>query len=179
MKLSGNIKFVIKDGTIEKIGLVEYVMKFAALFRNPVVMISPGMFSDIVNIPEGNFEKITGTLELNKNVVRRIKIKTYSPDLSTYIAGRYNLDNRDTSLRIYTKFSGSKKGIAGFFRNISLNALATRIPLSSRNDSNYYAAELSELPEINADEKDCQIFLTKVEGDVERNNYISTLKKIK
>ena len=51
--------------------------------------------------------------------------------------------------------------------------------LSSRNDSDYYEAEISQLPEIDADEKDCQIFLTKVDGDVEHNNFISSLKKIK
>ena len=179
LKLNGNIKFKIADGTIEKIGLVEYVLKFAAIFRNPVAMISPGVFADIVNMPEGKFDKITGSLELKNNVARRIKIKTYSPQLSTYIAGRYNLDNKDASLRIYTKFSSRRKGFGGFLRNISLNALATRIPLSSRNDENYYAVELAELPEIDADEKDCQIFLTKVEGDVENNNYLSSLKKIK
>ena len=179
LKLNGSIKFKIDEGTIEKIGLVEYVLKFAALFRNPLTMVSPAIFSDVLNIPEGKFEKITGSLELKDNVVRKIKIKSYSPQLSTYIAGRYNLDNKDASLRIYTRFSNVKKGFAGFIRNISLNALANRIPLSSRNDANYYSAELEELPEIDANEKDTQIFLTKVEGDVEHNNYISSLKKIK
>ena len=179
MKLSGTIKFRILDGTIEKIGLVEYVLKFAALFRNPVTMISPGMFADILNIPEGNFDKITGSLEIDNNIVKRIKIKSFSPQLSTYIAGRYNLENGDTSLRIYTKFSNAKKGFAGFIRSFSLNALANRIPLSSRNDANYYAVELAELPDIDAEEKDCHVFLTKIEGDVANNNYISSLKKIK
>ena len=179
MKLSGTIKFKVSEGSIEKIGLVEYILKFAALFRNPITMISPAIFSDILNIPDGSFEKITGDLVLDKNVVSGIKIKTYSPQISTYIAGRYNLDNGDTSLRIYTKYSNAKKGIAGFLKNISLNTIANRIPLSSRNDANYYAIELKELPEIDADEKDCQIFLTRVEGDVANNNYISSLKKIK
>ena len=64
-------------------------------------------------------------------------------------------------------------------RNISLNSLANRIPLSNRNDENYYSAELSQLPPIEADEKDCQVFLTKVDGDVEHFNFISSLKKIK
>ena len=61
----------------------------------------------------------------------------------------------------------------------SANTLANRIPINSRNDANYYVVELAELPEIEADEKDCQIYLTKVEGDVANNNYISSLKKIK
>ena len=64
-------------------------------------------------------------------------------------------------------------------RNISLNNLANRIPISSRSDAHYYAAELKQIPDIEADEKDCQIFLTKVDGDVEHNNFISSLKKIK
>lgn len=179
LKLNGSIKFIVNDGTIQKIGLVEYVLKFAALFRNPLAMISPSIFSDLVNIPEGNFDKITGDLKLKDNKIELMKIKSYSPQLSAYIVGCYNLENSDAILRIYTKFSNKNKGFAGFLRNISLNSLANRIPLNNRNDSNYYAAELQQLPDIDADEKDCQIFLTKVDGDVEHNNFISSLKKIK
>lgn len=179
LKLNGIIKFEVKDGTIQKIGLVEYVLKFASLFRNPLAMISPSVFSDMVNIPEGNFDRITGDLKLKNNVIELMRIKSYSPSLSAYIVGRYNLENSDAILRIYTKFSNKNKGVAGFLRNLSLNSLANRIPLKSRNDANYYAAELEHLPPIDADEKDCQVFLTKVDGDVEHNNFISSLKKIK
>ena len=179
LKLNGQIQFAILNGTIPKIGLVEFVMKVAALFRNPLVMISPSTFSDLVNVPEGNFDKINGKLLLKDNVITSIAIKSSSPQLAAYVAGRYDLEKHDTSLRIYTKFSNRKKGLAGFLRGFSLNALANRIPMSSRNDENFYSSELKELPEIDADEKDCQIFLTKVEGDVEHNNFLSSLKKIK
>lgn len=179
MRLNGSIKFRISDGAIGKIGLVEYVLKCASLFRNTVTMINPATFADIVNVPDGSFEKITGDLKLNNNVVTGINIKTYSPLISTYIAGRYNIDNGDTSLRVYTKFSDSSKGITGFLRKISLNSLANRISANNQSDANYYAIELNELPKIEADEKDCQIFLTRIEGDVVNSNYISSLKKIK
>lgn len=179
LKLNGFIKFIIKDGQIQKVGLVEYVLKFASLFRNPVAMISPSVIGDIVNIPEGNFEKITGNLQLKNNVIEVMQIKSYAKQLSAYIVGRYDLENSDATLRIYTKFSNKNKGFAGALRNFSLNSLANKIPLTSRNDANYYSSELAELPEIDADEKDCQIFLTKVDGDVEINNFISSLKKIK
>ena len=179
MKLNGSIKFIVQNGTIQKVGLVEYVLKFAALFRNPLAMISPSVFSDLVNVPEGNFDKIVGDLSIKDNVIEKIMIKSSAPQLSSFIVGRFDLESRDATLRIYTKFSNKNKGVYGALRNISLNSLANRIPLSSRNDMNYYSAELSQLPEIDADEKDCQIFLTKVDGDVEHNNFISSLKKIK
>ena len=179
LKLDGLIKFAIKNGTIGKIGLVEYALKFASLFRNPMAMISPATLVDLVNVPEGNFDKINGDLELKDNVVEKIMIKSSAPQLSSFIVGRFDLETRDATLRIYTKFSNKNKGVAGFLRNFSLNSLANRVPLSSRNDSNYYAAELALLPPIDADEKDCQVFLTKVDGDVEKNNFLSSLKRIK
>ena len=179
LKLNGEIKFAVNNGTIQKIGLVEYVLKFAALFRNPLAMISPSSFMDLINVPEGDFEKINGELKLKDNVVEKLMIKSKAPQLSAFIVGRFDLENRDASLRIYTKLSNRDKGFAGALRNISLNSLANRVPLSSRNDSHYYAAELSQLPEIDADEKDCQVFLTTVDGDVEHNNFLSSLKRIK
>lgn len=179
LKLNGRIQFRIYDGIIAKIGLVEYAMKVAALFRNPLTMISPTVVSDLVSIPEGRFKQIDGDLILKNNVVEKMMIKSSAPQLSSFIIGKYNLETQDAALRIYTKFSNHKKGLYGFLRNISLNSLANRIPLSSRNDSNYYSAEISQLPEIEADEKDCQIFLTKIDGDIVQNNFLSSLKKIK
>ncbi len=178
LKLNGNILFEVKNGAIQKIGLVQYILNFASVFRNPITMLSPSIFSDIINIPDGSFDKINGELKLKNNVIELMKIKSSSPTLSAFIVGRYNLENSDAILRIYTKFSNKNKGIGGFLRKISLNSLANRIPLKSRNDANYYQAELSQLPPIQADDKDCQIFVTKVDGDVEHNNFISSLKKI-
>jgi len=179
LKINGSIKFVIQNGEIAKIGLVEYAMKVASLFRNPVVMITPSVVSDLVDIPEGKFDTINGTLKLEKNVIRQMVIKSVSPQLSTYIVGRYNLENQDAILRVYTRFSNRKKGAFGFLRSLSLNSLANRIPFSSKNNSNYYEAEIKEIPKIEADDKDTQIFLTKVDGDIVENNFLSSLYKIK
>ena len=82
-------------------------------------------------------------------------------------------------MRVYTRFSNRKKGVFGFLRSVSLNSLANRIPFSSRNNSNYYESEIKEIPRIEADDKDCQIFLTKVDGDIVLNNFLSSLYKIK
>ncbi len=179
LKLNGRMKFIVNNGTIGKVGLVEYIMKVAALFRNPLTMVSPSTISDLVSIPEGRFDKIDVDLMIKDNVVMPMKITSVAPQLSSFIIGTYDLEKQDASLRIYTKFSNSKKGLYGVFRNLSLHSLANRMPLGSRNDSSYYEAEISQLPPIEADEKDCQIFLTKVDGDVEHNNFISSLKKIK
>ncbi len=179
LKLNGRIQFRVYKGIIGKVGLVEYIMKVASLFRNPLTMVSPSVVSDLVSIPEGKFDQIDGDLILKDNIVMPMKIKSVAPQLSSYIVGTFDLEKQDAALRIYTKFSNRKKGLYGLFRNFSLNSLANRIPMGSRSDGDYYASEISELPEIEADENDCQIFLTKVDGDVEHNNFISSLKKLK
>ena len=178
-KLNGRIQFDIRNGTIQKVGLVEYALKFAALFRNPLAMISPSTVVDLVNVPEGDFERIHGDLQIKNNVVERIMIKSSASQLSSFIIGRFDLETRDATLRIYTKFSNNNKGFAGFLRNISLNSLANRVSFNNDAEANYYAAEIAQLPDIDAEEKDCQIFLTKVDGDVEHFNFLSSLKKIK
>ena len=180
LKLNGTIKFVVKDGTIGKIGLIEYVLNVASVFRNPLAMVSPATIMDLINVPEGKFDKITGELNIKNNVIEKIKIKSAASYLAAYIAGRFDLEKRDATLRIYTKFSNKNTGIYGLLRNFSLSSIASRVSLGgSRNDYNYYSSELSEIPDIDAEEKDCQIFLTKVDGDVEHNNFISSLRKIK
>ena len=178
MKLNGQIKFSINDGSIAKLGLVQYILNMASIFRNPVAMISPSTLIDLVNIPEGSFKKITGDLRIRNNIMDRMMIKSASPQLSAFIVGQINLENFDSSLRIYTKFSGKDKGIAGFLRNISLNSLARKSKFGQEEVS-YYASELSQLPKLETGEENAQVFLTKVDGDLQTTNFISSLKKIK
>ncbi len=179
LKLNGKIGFIIKDGTIGKIGLVEYLLKIVSLFRNPVAMINPTTVMDVVSIPEGKFDKIQGELELKNNVVIIRNIKSYSKTLSALIKGIFDMERHDSSIRIYTRFSNSKNTKFEFLRNVSLSALANKVQMHERNDANYYASELSQLPSIEVEDKKTQIYLTNVEGDIEKNNFMSSLKRIK
>lgn len=179
MKLNGKIKFDINDGSIAKLGLVQYILNMAAIFRNPIVMISPSTLIDIVNVPEGTFKNINGTLDIKNNVVERMMIKSSSPQLSSFIVGRMDLETMDASLRIYIKFSNKRKGLMGALRSMSLSSLAQKVPLGAKENESYYAAELSMLPELETGEDNAQVFLTKFDGDIQTSNFISSLKKIK
>ena len=179
LKLNGDIKFNVKDGTIGQVGYVEYILKVASLFRNPLAMISPSMIMDLVTVPDGRFDEINGEMKLKDNIIERMKIQSTAPELATLIYGRYNLTTNDASLRVYTKFSDKGNGFAGFLRNISLNSLASKISISSRNDSNYYANELEMVPKLESGEERAQVFLTKIDGDIINYNFISSLKRIK
>ena len=179
LKMNGDVKFRVNEGTIGKIGLVEYVLKIASVFRNPVVMISPATIMDIISIPEGKFDKIIGEIKIKDNVLSMIDIKSYSSSLSALIKGRFDMERHDASLRIYTRFSTDKKSMFGLLRSLSLRSLASKVKINSRNDANYYASELAQLPEIDIENDKTQVFLTQVEGDIEGFNFISSLKKIK
>ena len=178
-KLNGKIQFSVDNGSITKLGLVQYLLNVASLFRNPLAMISPTTFWDLVNVPEGTFKKINGTLVIKDNIIERMMIKSSSPQLSAFIIGRINLVNMDASLRIYTKFSNVHKGFSGFLRNISLNVLSKRVRSNAKNDASYYAMELSQLPKLETGEETAQVYLTKFDGDVLTSNFISQLKRIK
>ena len=180
-KLNGSIRFAINDGSITKLGLVQYVLNMAALFRNPIVMISPSTIVDLVNIPEGSFKLINGEMKIRNNIIESIKIKSSSPQLSAFIIGHIDLETFDSSLRIYTKFSNRHKGFAGFLRGLSLNALAKKASsfTSPPEEVSYYAAELSQLPKLETGEENAQVFLTTVDGDVQTTNFLSSLKKVK
>ena len=179
LKLNGDIKFDIKDGTIGQVGYVEYILKVASLFRNPLAMISPSVLADLVSIPDGKFDNIKGEMKLEDNIIKRMKITSTAPELTTLVFGRYNLTTNDATLRIYTKISDEGKGFAGALRNISLNSIAAKLPTSARNESNYYAAELEMVPKLEYGEELAQVFLTKVDGDLINYNFISSLKRIK
>ena len=179
LRLNGDIKFKVNDGTIGQVGYVEYILKVASLFRNPLAMISPSILADLVSIPDGKFDDIQGEMKLEDNIIKRMKITSVAPELTTLIFGRYDLSTNDASLRIYTKITDKGKGFAGVLRNISLNSIAASLPISARNESNYYASELEMIPKLESGEERAQVFLTKVDGDLINYNFLSSLKRIK
>ena len=179
LKLNGDIKFNVKDGTIGQVGYVEYILKVASLFRNPLAMISPSILADLVTVPDGRFDDINGEMKLEDNIIKRMKITSTAPELTTLIYGRYNLSTNDASLRIYTKISDKGQGFAGALRNISLNSIASKLPTSARNESSYYANELLMIPTLESGEERAQVFLTKIDGDLINYNFLSSLKRIK
>ena len=179
LRLNGDIKFKINDGTIGQVGYVEYILKVASLFRNPLAMISPSILADLVSIPDGKFDDIQGEMKLEDNIIKRMKITSIAPELATLIFGRYDLTTNDSSLRIYTKITDEGKGFAGVLRNLSLNSIAAKLPISARNESNYYANELEMIPTLENGEERSQVFLTKIDGDLINYNFLSSLKRIK
>ena len=179
LKMNGEIKFKILEGTIEKVGYIEYILKVASLFRNPLAMISPSTLGDLVNIPEGRFDEIYGELYLKDNIIERMMVKSTADKLAAFIIGRYDLNTNDACLRIYTKISDKGKGFSGFLRNISLNSIASKLSLSNRNEANYYEKEISNIPKLKDGEDNAQVFLTKIDGDIINYNFLSTLKRIK
>jgi len=179
LKMNGVIKFDMNDGAITSVGFLEYVLKFASIFRNPLAMVNPATIMDLMNIPDGSFDRIYGELIIKDNVILPMKIKSKAAQLSAYIIGTYDLEKKDAILRIYTKMSNKHKGIYGVMRHISLNAIANKLPLGNTNETNYYSNEIKELPALDLPDEECQIFLTKVDGDLETGNFISSLKRIK
>ena len=180
MKLNGKIKFDVNDGSIAKLGLIQYVLNMTSVFRNPLAMVSPASLVDIVDIPDGAFKKINGTIILEDNSIKGMMIKSSSPQLSSFIVGRINLENMDASLRIYTKFNDERKGVYGFLRELSLNSLAQRASSYTKGENeSYYAAEIAMLPPLETGDETAKVFITKFDGDIQSANFISSLKKIK
>ena len=180
LKMNGKMQFEINDGSIAKLGLVQYVLNMASVFRNPLAMISPSSVFDLVNVPDGYFSKINGTLMIKDNSIKALMIKSSSPQLSAFIVGRIDLETMDASLRIYTKFNNKNEGILGFLRGFSLNALARKARTYTKGENvSYYATELDMLPPLETGEETAQVFVTKFDGDIQTANFISSLKKIK
>ena len=180
MKLNGKIDFEVLDGSIAKLGLIQYVLNVAAVFRNPLAMISPSTLVDLVNLPDGTFDRINGKLRIQNNIIDRMFIKSSSKQISALITGRLNLENMDSAIRIYTKFNNKHKGFLGFLRGLSLNSLAQKTSKHTKaNRESFYEAELSLLPPLETGEDTAQVFLTQIDGDVQTTNFLSSLKKIK
>ncbi len=175
---NGIIGFHMEDGTIPKLGSIEYLLRASTLIRSGLTSLSVNNLIELLKpFKTGNFSKISGCLYVKNGILKDIAIFSQGENLSLYITGDYNITESESHAFIYGKLGKKTEGLLGPLGNLSASTIFALIPRS--DNITEYEKEISKIPDIDYKNQDVRIFRATVDGDINLDNVSTSFKWIK
>ena len=175
---NGIIGFHMEDGTIPKLGSVEYLLRASTLLRSGLTSLSVNNFIELLKpFKTGTFSKISGCLYLKNGILKDVAVFSQGENLSLYLTGDYDIGESESHAIVYGKLGKKTEGLLGPVGNLSASTLFALIP---RSDSvTEYEKEISKIPDIEYKNQDVRIFRATVDGDINIDRVSTSFKWIK
>ncbi|MGN0015308.1 MAG: AsmA-like C-terminal region-containing protein [Candidatus Gastranaerophilaceae bacterium] len=176
--LNGKIDFHIENGSMPKLGSVEYLLRATNLLQSALTALSLNNIIELMKpFKTGTFSKISGLISVKNGKLKNMSIFSQGKTLSIFMTGDYNIAESEADVIIYGKLGKKTEGLLGPIGNISANSLFTIIPSFKNNKD--YMAELKKIPDIDYKNKDVKLFRATVKGDINDDNVSTSFRWIK
>lgn len=179
--LGGEIKFIVKDGRMPKLGSLEYLLKAGNLVKSGITGLSVNNLIEIVvPLKTGNFDEIKGSININKGIADKIQISTNGKDLNLFIIGEYDLSSKQADMYVFGRLSRKISTILGPIGNLSLNTLFNTIPgvnLSKTSDTGLINS-INKIPGLELSNKMFRVFAADIHGDISGDDYVESFRWI-
>lgn len=178
--LSGNGNFTVKDGSMPKLGSLEYLLKAANLVTGGIGAVSINGILDLITpLKTGNFEKITGDVKVQNGVATDINVYSYGNELNMYLTGSYDLSTLVADMEVYGSLSKDFSTLLGKIGNASLNRLLNAIPGINISEINpESSSNIRKIPNFDP-ASTLRVFKAEILGDINGSNYVKSFKWIK
>lgn len=175
---NGIIGFHMEDGTIPKLGSIEYLLRASTLLRSGLTSLSVNNFIELLKpFKTGTFSKISGCLYLKNGILEDIAVFSQGENLSLYLTGDYDIGESESHTIVYGKLGKKTEGLLGPVGNLSASTLFALIPRS--DNVTEYEKEISKIPDIEYKNQDVRIFRATVDGDINIDRVSTSFKWIK
>ncbi len=177
--LNGNGNFKISEGRMPKLGSLEYLLKAGNLFKGGLTGLSINSIIDLITpLKTGNFESISGDINIENGIADNINVYSNGEDLNMYMTGSYNLISSVADMKIYGTLSKNITSVFGKIKNASLNKLFNTIP-GINAVSEDYPKDINKIPNIDNATDIYRIFAVDINGDINGDNYVKSFKWVK
>lgn len=175
---NGIIGFHMENGTIPKLGSIEYLLRASTLLRSGLMSLSVNNLIELLKpFKTGTFSKISGCLYLNDGILKDVAVFSQGENLSLYLTGDYDIAESESHAVVYGKLGKKTEGFFGPIGNLSASTLFALIPVSENVTE--YEKEISKIPDIEYKNHDVRIFRATVDGDINMDKVTSSFKWIK
>ena len=179
--LAGEGSFKIADGRMPKLGSLEYLLKAGNLLRGGFTGLSINSIIDLITpLKTGNFDSISGNINITDGIADKINIYSNGNDLNMYMTGTYNFVNSIADMEIYGSLSKNITTVFGKIKNASLNTLFNTIPgINDSTETLLLQTEIGKIPNIKNATDIYRIFMVDIDGDINGENYVRSFKWVK
>ena len=168
--LDAHCMFEIKEGFLPKLGDKEFMIQDTKY-----------KLSEITNFDlsqkDAMKDDIKGTFDVHDTELKNINLTTWHELSAMLLEGSYEMEKQYADLQLFWHYSKeAPKGIRIFGIPVSLILKVVFRPEYSKE---LYKSKLSEIPQINADEKNSIYYRIQLKGDINNNKTSLELKEIR
>lgn len=168
--LTAHCMFEVKEGFLPKLGDKELMIKNSKYKISQITNLDLSQ-KDLMK------DDIKGTFDVYNTEIRNIKLTTWHELSAVYLEGNYEMEKQDADLHLFWHYSkDAPKGIRIFGIPVSL---ILKVVFRPEKTKELYQPELSQIPKINATEKNSNYYRIKLNGNINNNKINLTLKEIR
>jgi len=176
--LDATTTFLIKQGALKKLGDREFIVKKSKDSKHVFKFKLP----DIINIDKQKIKDfkadLNGSFDVHDDVIDNAKIFSQQKYLSLFTEGKYNMVTQDAEISVWGKYNkNAQKGIRILFIPLSM---ITKVILRPEKTRDLYTDKINQIPPIEAEPSQLEIFKVKVTGNPNVNSKMKVeLKRLK
>ena len=122
-------------------------------------------------------DDIKGSFDVHNTEIKNINLTTWHELSAMFLEGSYEMEKQYADLQLFWHYSKeAPKGIRIF--GIPLNFIL-KVVFRPEHSKELYESKLSQIPQINSDDKNSTYYRIQLKGDINNNKTTLTLKEIR
>ncbi len=176
-KINANAEFEIINGKLPKLGSIEYLLRASNFFKSGIFGLTINNVIELLTpYKHGDFNKITGNLQVSDAKINDLKIYSQGDNLSTYTFGSYDILAGTGDIEVLGKLSKNISNLLGPIGNASVVSVLNVITRNKMDElvKTEMMKNVNKIPLMNLNNDDYRLFNVKIEGEVKADDIVKS-----
>ncbi|MCD8024990.1 MAG: hypothetical protein LUE64_05600, partial [Candidatus Gastranaerophilales bacterium] len=176
-KIKADAEFEILNGTMPKLGSIEYLLRASNFFKSGIFGLTINNVIELLTpYKHGDFNKITGTFKIDEANLKDLKIYSQGDNLSTYTYGSYDIVNGIANIEILGKLSKNISNLLGAIGNASVVSVLNTLTRNKMDELVKTEAmqNVSKIPLMDLNNDDFRLFSVKLTGPISTDDVVKS-----
>lgn len=175
--VNGRVDFSVNNGKMPKLGSLEYLLRAGNLIKSGLFGLTLNNLIEVLTpYKTGEFSAIRGNFEVNNAKIHSLEIFSKGKNLSLFIYGDYDIINDNAEIEILGRLSKNVSNLLGSFGNTSLNSIFNALTGNKIKEGakEQIIKNVNKIPLIEISGDDYRLFLAKIKGQLNSDDYVKS-----
>lgn len=175
--VNGVVNFSVNDGKMPKLGSLEYLLRAGNLIKSGILGLTLNNLIEVLTpYKTGEFSTIRGSFDVEEGKISALEIFSKGSNLSLFIYGGYDIINDNADIEILGRLSKKVSNVLGAAGNASLNSLFSTLTGNKLKEGakSQIINNVNKIPLIEISADDYRLFLARVKGELNSDNYVKS-----
>ena len=175
--VTGRVNFSVNNGKMPKLGSLEYLLRAGNLIKSGIFGLTLNNLIEVLTpYKTGEFSAIKGSFDIHNGKISSLEIFSKGDNLSLFIYGGYDVINDNADIQILGRLSKKVSNVLGAAGNASLNTLLSTLTGNKIKEGakSQIIENVNKIPLIEISGDDFRLFLAKINGKLNSDDYVKS-----